>query len=73
MNERIRELLNQSMVEVQGHGAFGELERYKELDPEKFAELIVRECAEFTSDFLMKYEGSDRGVSFEMKKRFGVE
>ncbi len=44
MNEQIQELIKQATVEVRGHGAFGEPERYTKLDPEKFAELIVREC-----------------------------
>jgi hypothetical protein len=47
MNKRLKELMNQSMIKVWGHGAFGESESYQDLDPEKFAELIVRECAEF--------------------------
>jgi hypothetical protein len=44
MNEQIQELIKQATVEVRGHGAFGEPERYTKLDPEKFAELIVQEC-----------------------------
>ena len=36
MNERIQELMTQSMVEYQFQNRFS---------PEKFAELIVRECA----------------------------
>jgi hypothetical protein len=40
MNERIQELIKQATVEVRGHGAFGEPERYTKLDPEKFAELV---------------------------------
>jgi hypothetical protein len=45
MNERIENLLKQSMVTVNSHGAFGEPERHEEVDLEKFAELIVKECA----------------------------
>jgi hypothetical protein len=44
MNKRIQELIKQATVEVRGHGAFGEPERYTKLDTEKFAELIIREC-----------------------------
>ena len=44
MNLRIQELKKQAMVEVRSHGAFGEVECYKTLDEDKFAELIVREC-----------------------------
>ena len=42
MNERIRELVRESHLDVYGLGK----ERYKwEYTVEKFAELIVRECA----------------------------
>jgi len=41
MNERIRELINQSMESTGVEGLGGS---YMELNPEKFAELIVQEC-----------------------------
>ena len=44
MNERIKELYDRSMKVVSyTDGGYTEI---KALDPEKFAELIVRECAE---------------------------
>jgi hypothetical protein len=50
MNERIQELIKQATVEVRSHGAFGEPERYTKLDPEKFAQLIVRKCADLCTN-----------------------
>lgn len=60
MNERIKELMTQaSTIRYSG---FGETEI---LDPEKFAELIVRECIDkmLNSDdeHFMKLEGWDLG------------
>ena len=54
MNERIRELIGPAQKEVWGNNPYNgspEFEGY-ELDVEKFAELIVRECA----NLLMKPE-----------------
>ena len=47
MNERISQLISQAQEEVWGNNPYNgspEFEGYK-LNPEKFAELIVRECA----------------------------
>ena len=52
MNERIKELISQAQKEVWGNNTYNgspEFEGY-ELDAEKFAELIVKECV----DTLMK-------------------
>jgi hypothetical protein len=66
MNERIKELMKQSMVEYQFDLRFS---------PEKFAELIVEEC-------LYIVEGEDDGSAdtksvrlamIRMKQHFGVE
>ena len=45
MNKRIKELIKQATEVEHSHGAFGEYEKYYRLNPEKLAELIVRECA----------------------------
>ena len=69
MNERIQELMQQSMVEYQFDMRFS---------PEKFAELIVRECANHC-DLLLDHKISSewsRGThdcSRAIKKHFGVE
>ena len=41
---------------------------YHHFDAEKFAELIIRECAEVASD----YDGADY-IGRDMKKHFGIE
>jgi hypothetical protein len=46
MNERIRELAERATIQEGSHGAFGEPTINEYVDLEKFAELIVRECAE---------------------------
>lgn len=74
MNERIRELVEQSYVKVRGHGAFGESETYHQVDLEKFAELIIQECAELTLD----YKNDDHYNGWldyrdKIRQHFGVE
>ena len=67
MNERIRELALQAgatVMERSGWTDFGTLD----LDVEKFAELIVRECAEVAED----YDGAHY-VGTEIQKHFGVK
>jgi hypothetical protein len=80
MNERIKELADQCRIEYRdGHGGFTE-----QFDEERFAELIVRECADITSGLSKLFPRTD--VAFdvgytmgttratkEIKKHFGVE
>ena len=40
---------------------------------EKFAELIVRECADFANDHNSEVEGVTLGVGRALKQHFGVE
>ena len=65
MNERIKQLIEQSQ-KVVGYldGGYTEI---KALDPEKFALLIVRECAGI-ADKAEPYKASDL-----IKKHFGVK
>ena len=68
MNERIREL----MIQSNPHGDFKDCEWVFE----KFAELIVKECAELThwKDFDMSVEQRIRfSVYQDIKEHFGVE
>ena len=44
MNERIEELIKQAQINDLAIDTNGDLYDVKRLDPEKFAELIVREC-----------------------------
>ena len=77
MNERIKELMKQAMELKDPYGYEGELGP-KRLDEEKFAELIVKECAEVckaqaTYDpIVLPYKPSEQ---FEkaIRQHFGVE
>ena len=42
-------------------------------DTQKFAKLIVRECAEFANEHNEELEGVTLGVGQALKKHFGVE
>ena len=67
MNERIRLLALQAgatVMERSGWTDYGTLD----LDVEKFAELIIKECAEVAED----YDGAHY-VGTEIQKHFGVE
>jgi len=84
MNERIRELVRESNLDVYGLGK----ERYKwEYTVEKFAELIVKECVQtlldntpdpFTNeaaeeDWDRGYDQAMRDCVHHIKEHFGVE
>jgi len=62
MNERIKLLAEQATI-WQG------MEDGYIFDKEKFAELIVRECA----NYITEYYPHSRYEAFYMKKHFGVE
>jgi hypothetical protein len=62
MNERIKELAEQCTDCV-----YGEDGGYEMFDKEKFAELIVRECAQFCEEKNSKLLGT------MLKEHFGVE
>ena len=80
MNERIREIAEQATVYHNG-GLGTEIESF---DKEKFAELIVKECANFAYDYTSNEENvadfHDVGwdclpgqLRSELKKHLGVE
>ena len=68
MNERIRELINEatSFKEGDTEGKY-DIEVF---DKEKFAELIVRECADVGSKFSMAHP---EDIRYQIKRHFGVE
>ena len=68
MNERIDKLMHKAGAYFGGEGV-----DYSNFDPKKFAELIVRECAEFADEHNEESEGVTLGVGRELKKHFGVE
>ena len=68
MNERIRELINEATSFKEGliEGKY-DIEVF---DKEKFAELIVRECAEVGSKFSQAHP---LDIQYQIKRHFGVE
>ena len=40
----INELKKKAIIKIDSHEAFGEYEAFYKLDPDKFAELIIKEC-----------------------------
>ena len=68
MNERIRELAEQCRIET--YGVNGELLTFG-FDEEKFAELIVRECANVANSGIDPAES--HLIGDDIKKHFGVE
>lgn len=62
MNEKIKELYEESRVKY-SHG----------YDMEKFAELIVKECADIAEKWYSDYPSDDRLLSDAVKQHFGVE
>ena len=63
MNKRIKSLIEQATTEV--YSGPGEI---MEFDQEKFAELLIRECARVASD----YDGAHY-VGTAIEQHFGVE
>lgn len=74
MNERINKLKEQAKEKVISHGAYGETEIYWEINVDKFAELIVKECVMIGC----RAFHNDHGIvqSFptdQIKEHFGVK
>jgi hypothetical protein len=69
MNERIKELMKKSMVKSPDMSKPGR----KELNPEKFAELIVQECARIAEESDTSWSGAGPEAASQIKKHFGVE
>jgi len=74
MNKRIRELYNQSLVIRNDDAQWIE----DELDPEKFAKLIAKECADICLEMAAKCAGISDGAlakdcAYWIKKDFGVK
>jgi hypothetical protein len=87
MNERIRELMTEAgmlytldskptHIDENGTHTFQEINVYKNFDPEKFAELIVRECLNIVEPDEDSGDEWDKGVRWaanQIKEHFGVE
>ena len=70
MNQRIRELAEQATSIVEMVGPQGYTSSYANFDREKFAELIVRECAGRV-DWILAEGGGTQGDL--IREHFGVE
>ena len=64
MNERIRELYRQSHTD----GFFG-----MAFDPEKFAELIIKECVDIADETALGETTYGWMIANRIKQHFGVE
>ena len=74
MNERIEDLMYNAGLTAQG--CWDEMDNYDKQAIEKFAELIVRECAEMVkiqNEQFMENESHYGVVSADVLKHFGVE
>ena len=70
MNEKIKELKKQAMVETVEHYCWGDPAITRHLDDEKFAELIILECCRKMEDTDIFY---GEWMSNVIKEHFGIE
>jgi hypothetical protein len=72
MNERIRELYEQARLQAKSIDADLDRQGWMDLYHQKFAELIVQECAETVQDFVdHRFPASEYPV--RLRRYFGVE
>ena len=69
MNERIKELAEQAGFNNMGIGLIIGIEEYHQ----KFAELIVKECAEFARQYNLEKADRSHMIHKAIKQHFGVE
>jgi hypothetical protein len=72
MNERILELAEQSQIDDLAFDVWGDAYDVMRLDPEKFAELIVRECAVIGNKAYSDI-GNYTYIGDKIREHFGVE
>jgi arginine decarboxylase-like protein len=70
MNEKINLLAIQAGFNLHNDVNDGYSYNY---EIERFAELIIKECAEFANDHNSEVEGVTLGVGRALKKHFGIE
>ncbi len=69
VRDKFKELKRQSTIKISGHGAFGEPESREQLDVDKFAQLIVKECI----SIMNKCDGDLDYAIYTTSKHFGIE
>lgn len=77
MNERINKLKEQAKEKVISHGAYGETEIYREINVDKFAELIVKECMDvlrqaWYDENAKKVDDDPRSVAIQVGMKSGL-
>ena len=70
MNERIRELAKEALDYAEKNQLAEVPQHWFKLYNEKFAELIVRECADVGSKFSQAHP---EDIRYQIKRHFGVE
>ena len=75
MNEQIRQLAEQAGVDYDLRPEIARAPVWIGTDEEleKFAQLIVAECADFANDHNSEVEGVTLGVGQALKQHFGIE
>jgi hypothetical protein len=71
MNERVKQLALQALKHPDNDN--DGLTVFDNAELEKFAELIVRECADVANQHMEHNEGTDYNVGGKIKQHFGVE
>lgn len=74
MNSRIKELAEQAKCYADENSAhYLQNPHWIETFEEKFAELIVKECADIACKHMELNEGTDYNVGSKIKEHFGIE
>ena len=73
MNERIKQLAEEANVRPLYSPAYAPRYIFEEEDLEKFAELIVKECAEFARQHNLEKADRSHMIHKAIKQHFGVE
>jgi len=72
MNERIEKLFEQALEEFKAENKYATIIVPNPLK-EKFAEMIVKECAGIACEHMELNEGIDYNIGSKIKQHFGVE
>ena len=72
MNERIKELAEQANLYARSDNSSMLFENYQKRYTEKFAELIVAECAGIVQTYMSRWP-EDAELTKQIKEHFGVE
>jgi non-homologous end joining protein Ku len=73
MNERIKELAEQAKEETDALWAKLTPQEFKDTYNQKFAELIVKECAKIAEQHIDERWDLDFGAGVMLKQHFGIE